>query len=54
MLLYNDNNPNLTEAMNGPDSTGFMAAVEKEIETLIAMQAFVVIVVVVVVVAVDK
>ena len=28
----NDNNPNLTEAMNGPDSTGFMGAMEKEIK----------------------
>ena len=43
MLLNNDDNPTLTEAMNGPDSTGFMATMEKEIETLIAMQAFVVV-----------
>ena len=28
-LLNNDDNPTLTEAMNGPDSTGFMAAMEK-------------------------
>ena len=41
--MNNDDNPTLTEAMNGPDSTGFMAAMEKEIETLIAMQAFVVV-----------
>ena len=46
VLLNNDDNPTLTEAMNGADSTGFMAAMEKEIETLIAMQAFVVVVVV--------
>ena len=29
--------------MHGPDSTGFMAAMENEIETLIAIQAFVVV-----------
>ena len=41
--MNNDDNPNLTEAMNGLDSTGFMAAMEKEIENLIAMKAFVVV-----------
>ena len=29
--------------MNGPDSTGFMSAMEKEIGTLIAIQSFVVV-----------
>ena len=37
VLLNNDVTPNFTETMNVPDSTGFMAAMEKEIETLIAM-----------------
>ena len=43
MLMNNDDNPNLTEAMNGPDSAGFITAMEKEIETLIDMEAFVVV-----------
>ena len=43
VLMNNDDNPNLTEAMNGPDSTGFMASMKNKIETLIAMQAFVVV-----------
>ena len=41
--MNNDDNLNLTEAMNGPDSAGFMAAIEKEFETLIEMKAFVVV-----------
>ena len=43
VLFNNSDNPTLTETMNGPDSTGFMAAMDKEIETLIAIQAFVVV-----------
>ena len=43
VLMNNDDTSNLTEAMNGPDSAGFMAAMEKEIETLIDMKAFVVV-----------
>ena len=43
VLLNTDDNLSLTEAMNGFDSTGFMVALEKEIETLIAMQACVVV-----------
>ena len=42
--MNNDDNPNLTEAMNGTDSGGFIAAMEKKIETLIDMEAFVVVV----------
>ena len=41
--MNNDDNPNLTEAMNGPDSTGLIAAMEEEIDTLIGMEAFVVV-----------
>ena len=41
--MNNDDTTNLTEAMNGPDSAGFIAAMEKEIETLIDMEAFVVV-----------
>ena len=29
--------------MNGPDSAGFMIAMEKEIETLIQMKAFIIV-----------
>ena len=29
VILNNDGNPTLTEPMNGPDSTGFFAAIEK-------------------------
>ena len=43
VLLNNNDNPTLIEAMNDPDSTGFMSAKEKEIETLITKQAFVII-----------
>jgi hypothetical protein len=38
-----DDNPTLKEAMNGPDAAGFMKAMEIEIETLIKMEAFVVV-----------
>ena len=40
MLMNNDDNLNLTKAVNGPDFAGVMAAMEKEIETLIDMKAF--------------
>ena len=42
-MVNNEDNPTLTEAMNGPDSTGFMVAMEKEIQTLIQMKAFIVV-----------
>ena len=42
-LMNNDDNPTLSEAMNGPDSAGFMVGMEKEIGTLIIMKAFVVV-----------
>ena len=42
-LMNNDDNPTLSEAMNGPDSASFMVAMEKEIETIIIMKAFVVV-----------
>ena len=42
-MINNKDNPTLTEAMNGPDSAGFMVAMEKEIQTLIQMQAFIVV-----------
>jgi hypothetical protein len=38
-----EDNPTLKEAMNGPDAAGFMKAMEIEIETLIKMNAFVVV-----------
>jgi hypothetical protein len=38
-----EDNPKLKEAMNGPDAAGFMKAMEIEIETLIKMEAFVVV-----------
>jgi hypothetical protein len=38
-----EDNPTLKEAMNGPDSAGFMKAMEIEIDTLIRMNAFVVV-----------
>ena len=38
-----EDNPTLKEAMNGPDATGFMKAMEIEIETLIKMNAFIVV-----------
>jgi hypothetical protein len=38
-----EDNPTLKEAMNGPDSAGFMKAMEIKIETLIRMNAFVVV-----------
>ena len=41
--MHNDDNPDKTETLNGTDSTGFIVAMEKEIETLIAMQAFAVV-----------
>ena len=34
-MINNEDNPTLTEAMNGPDSVGFMVTMEKEIQTLI-------------------
>ena len=34
-MINNKDNPTLTEAMNGPDSAGFMVAMEKEIQTLV-------------------
>ena len=43
VLMNSNGNPNLTEAMNGPDSADFMAAMEVEIETLIEMRAYVVV-----------
>ena len=43
VLMNKDDSPNLNEAMNGPDSAGFMAAMERENETLIDMEAFVVV-----------
>ena len=41
--MNNDDNFNLIETMHGPDYAGFMAAMEKEIETLIDIKAFVVV-----------
>ena len=38
-----EDNPTLKEAMNGPDAAGFMKAMEIEIETLIKMNAFLVV-----------
>jgi hypothetical protein len=35
-----DDNPTLTEAMNGPDAAGFLKAMEQELETLIQMEVF--------------
>ena len=43
VMTNNEDNLTLTEAMNGPDSVGFMVAMEKEIQTLIQMQAFIVV-----------
>ena len=34
-MINNKDNPTLTEAMNGPNSAGFMVAMEKEIQTLV-------------------
>jgi hypothetical protein len=42
-LANKDDNPTLKEAMNSPDSAGFMKAMEIEIDTLIRMEAFIVI-----------
>jgi hypothetical protein len=42
-VINQEDNPTLKEAMNGPDASGFMKAMETEIETLIKMQAFVVV-----------
>ena len=39
--MNNDDNPNLTKTMNGPDSVGFMEAIENKIKTLIDRKAFV-------------
>jgi hypothetical protein len=38
-----DDNPTLTEAMNGPDAAGFFKAMELELETLIKMEVFIVV-----------
>ena len=38
-----DDNPTLTEAMNGPDAAGFFRAMELELETLIKMEVFTVV-----------
>jgi hypothetical protein len=38
-----EDNPTLKEAMNGPDAAGFMKAMEIELDTLIQMQAFIVV-----------
>jgi hypothetical protein len=42
-IANKDDNPTLKEAMNSPDSAGFMKAMETEIDTLIRMEAFIVI-----------
>jgi hypothetical protein len=42
-VANSDNTPNFTEAMNGPDSAGFFKAMQIEIETLIIMEAFIVV-----------
>jgi hypothetical protein len=38
-----DDNPTLTEAMNGPDAAGFFKAMEQELDTLITMEVFTVV-----------
>jgi hypothetical protein len=38
-----EDNPTLKEAMNGPDAAGFMKAMEIELDTLIQMEAFIII-----------
>ena len=43
VLMNSDNNPNLTEAINGPNSDDFMVTMEKEIGTLMKMKAFVIV-----------
>lgn len=43
VLLNNDDNINLTEAMNGPNSSGFMTTKEKKIEALVETKAFLVV-----------
>jgi hypothetical protein len=35
-----DDNPTLTEAMNGPGAAGFFKAMEQKLETLIQMEVF--------------
>jgi hypothetical protein len=42
-VINKEDNPTLKEAMNGPDASGFIKAMETEINTLITMQAFVVV-----------
>lgn len=42
-LINNNDNPTLTEVLNGPDSAGFMVAMKNEINTLIMMKPFVVV-----------
>ena len=43
VLLNNDDNPNLTETMNMPNSAAFMVTMEEEVQTLIGMKTFVVV-----------
>ena len=40
VMTNNEDNLTLTEAMNGPDSVGFMDAMEKEIQTLIQIHLY--------------
>jgi hypothetical protein len=42
-IANKDDNPTLKEAMNSPDAAGFLKAMEIEIDTLIQMEAFIVI-----------
>ena len=42
-VVNKEDNPTLKEAMNGPDASGFMKAMEIEIDTLMKMQAFIVV-----------
>jgi len=42
-VANSDDTPTFTEAMNGPDSAGFFKAMQIEIETLIRMEAFIVV-----------
>jgi hypothetical protein len=39
-VINQDDNPTLTEAMNGPDAAGFFKAMELELATLIEMEVF--------------
>ena len=42
-IANKEDNPTLKEAMNSPDAAGFMKAMEQEIDTLIRMEAFIVV-----------